>query len=397
MFKKTVSILLCALVIMCPLAQVYRAHAVALEASTIASYAVLGTALTACGILIASHVSGSDASVTEAIAAGWEKTTDQIKADIRSVALYSTVGGKLVAHWTAEKWNRFTKWVKETFNASGGNVLDIGAGSSVVLLSDSIMETSSYDLNTIPLLRRDITGKNGSPVSIEPIPLYSPTDASMGILQTAAGMAATILIGSSVLFQTAYASNNNFSWSYNTGYSPYYFYKPIIYGGTLVLPWCNKYVTKASSVPVWQFGADCGIASLVGRSLAYIPSMGGIFYSGGVVAGTWTSLAEYLKACIEAGVVIGIPLDSTGEVVPQGTSVAPQRESVDVDVNTDYYPDIGICAPPTDLPDGVGIDIPIPTTGEGVGIGDDVVTPADLTDADIIDLPYIGKIGRAHV
>lgn len=383
-FKRISCILLAALVLCMPLVRTYQAHAAAVAASTLAAYAVLGTALTACGILIATQ----DVPVSDALAAAWDQTTDNIKNDIRNIKLAVGVTGGLVAHWTADKWGRFTRWVKDTFHLGAENAIPIAAAAT--LFVDACLTQSALNLKAAPRLA--VIGRD---LSTYEYLLNSRRDSFLKFAYNASGYSyAYLTAGESVLF-TSSASSNIYN-TMNNGFRNISIFQPIICGNFYVQI-ATKYQTVVSSLSEsslnnatfssWKFGAGCGNPSLVGQTIVNDGGILKIGSTGTVIAGNWGSIASYIEACIDAGVVIGIPL-TDGTVSEAPDVVGPFSDELPVSIDADYYPDVGSSAPASDLPDGIGYDIPIPLTEPWEG--QDVYVK-DVDEAPPIDFPRIGE------
>ena len=389
-FKRVSCILIAILVLCTPVLHTYRAHALAVEASTLAAYAVFGTALAACGILIAT----SDVPVSEALAAGWDMTTSTIKNDIRNIKLVAGAAGGLFAHWTSEKWARFTRWVKDTFHIGAGNSIPIAA--AVAGMASACLVQSTLNLADSPRIdyfeRAAIADFS-----------YS-LNASAGTMlklqwDTYGNIQGMLAASSSYLFRTG--TSSLIARSMNGNYTGVSVFKPVICEGSLYIPLACGYNEAALTYgsqydqcvafSKWYFASGCGNSSYVGKQLTMV---NGVLKAGNtVIPGTWASVADYISACMDAGVVIGIPL-SNGTTVTQDDVVRPAGDSldVDVDVDADYFPDVGSSAAETDLPDGIGYDIPIPITQDYTG--QDVIVK-DVTDTLPIDIPRIGDLSPA--
>lgn len=391
--KRISCVLLAVLVLCMPVIRTYKAHAEAIAASTIAAYAVLGTALTACGIMVAAHAAGSDVAVTDALAAAWDKTTDGIKNDIRNIKLAVGITGGVVAHWTSDKWHRFTNWVKETFNPATENSLPLPVNTS---FADNVLVQTSLSLASAPFVdsfarsaissfKYDLSTKHSSVVKFA----YENT-ASQSIY-------ALLVSGASVLFTSAsyaaiYGNMNNM-------YKSISLFQPVVCG-TLYIPiatsvygsvthdYSNSY-NQRCGLNGWKLGADCGNASLVGKSIVM---QDGILKVNGIrILGNWASIADYIGACLDAGVVIGIPLDDG--TTHEQEDVINTGDSLPVSIDADYFPGTGASAAEDSLPDGIGYDIPIPVSTPYEG--QDVYTK-DVTDGSIdIDIDRVGDLTPA--
>lgn len=390
--KKLLSILLCCIVLSTTFL-VPVAHA-EVATATLVSGAVVVTALTACGIIVGSHIAGTGVSASEAVSQAWAETTTELKQSISNTVRIVRNGATLASFWTANTWKQFTNWARSRFPSSGAT-MDIEITPVATWNSSVITYTGQMPIPSTP---RYFQYKSSNIYSDLDIPLTSRS--SIGFRRDTFNnvMSAYLAIVASATGATMFRGIRDYT-ILGSAFYPVTMFKPLYNVTDFTVPYAYKWNGYAT----WTDYADrvannrwyvsdtleSSLASgeLVMHDGKLTVSKDGIYTP---VIGQWTSIGSYIKACIESGTVIGIPLNDGTVAEPDTDTGEKEAVTVPVGIDTSYYPREGVLAPPVDIGADSTISIPLPIDNvESLPLDDgESVTLKDVEDLPL-DLPYI--------